>query len=79
MATHADEKGSSSELDAHRDADRGSDEIASGQPSPTLDDNQLKAVPSQSEKMGKKQIAVVMVALCVCSSLHFQPGWMCGH
>lgn len=32
----------------------------------TSNENQLDRVPSQAQKLGKKKIAVVMGALCVC-------------
>ena len=38
------------------------------QPVPPDENNPLQQVPSQSEKMGKRKVIVVMLALCVWTS-----------
>jgi hypothetical protein len=70
MDTHGDEKKSSPRPDLNRNADPGMDGTASGHSSPAVEGDAVERVPSQSERMGKRQIALIIGALCVCGSLH---------
>jgi hypothetical protein len=66
--SHQDTSGESTNVDSivestvTHDAEENAPKSPEGDATP----NKLDRVPSQAQKLGKKKIAVIMVALCVC-------------
>jgi hypothetical protein len=71
---------SSSDNQLSTDATETNDDVAAAKDTSEGggDGNPLDRVPSQAQKLGGKKIAVVMGALCVCSSFLLALELVCG-